>query len=206
MSAEEEAFFSMSEMVKVLYDDFLERKKLVLGELFMKGKNEGKGESSKPPPTPPSPPYSPSSLSSTSNASSHSTTHTIKNKTHKHNSDMPLLKLDVKFDFPLYDGEINAEKLDNWKRQIEVYCMIQRIIDEETMIQLASLKMGGTSLVWWESRKKQDLKKFGKTLSSWLDFTSALRKKFYPLAYMQQAIISWKNFRQLKGQIVQSYT
>jgi hypothetical protein len=39
----EEAFFSMSKMVKVLYDDFLERKKLVLGELFMKGKGEGKG-------------------------------------------------------------------------------------------------------------------------------------------------------------------
>ena len=60
----EEAFFSMSKMVKVLYDDFLERKKLVLGELFMKGKNEGKGESSKPPPSPPSPPSSPSSSSS----------------------------------------------------------------------------------------------------------------------------------------------
>ena len=98
---------------------------------------------------------------------------------------MPLLKLDVKFEFPLYDGELNAKNLDNWIRQIEVYCRIQRIIDEETMIQLASLKMGGTALVWWESRTKQDLKKFGKTLSSWLDFTSTLRNKFYPLAYMQ---------------------
>jgi hypothetical protein len=87
---------------------------------------------------------------------------------------MPLLKLDVKFEFPLYDGELNAEKLDNWIRQIEVYCRIQKIIDEETMIQLASLNMGGTNLVWWEIRTKQDLKKFGKNLSSWIDFTSAL--------------------------------
>jgi hypothetical protein len=67
---------------------------------------------------------------------------------------MPLLKLDVKFELPLYDGELNAEKLDNWIRQIEVYCRIQRIIDEETMIHLASLKMGGTALVWWEIRTK----------------------------------------------------
>jgi hypothetical protein len=202
----EDALFSMSEMVKVLYEDFLERKKPVLGEILMKGKSEGKGESSKPPPTPPSPPSSPSSSSSTSNASSHSTTSTIQKQTHKHKSNMPLLKLDVKFELPLYDGELNAEKLDNWIRQIEVYCRIQKIIDEETMIQLASLKMGGTALVWWESRTKHDLKKFGKTLSSWLDFTSALRKQFYPLAYMQQAIMSWQNFRQLKGQTVQSYT
>ena len=75
----------------------------------------------------------------------------------------------------MYDGELNAEKFDNWIRQIEVHCRIQRIIDEETMIQLASLKMGGTTLVWWEIMTKQDLKKFGKTLSSWLDFTSVIR-------------------------------
>ena len=29
-----------------------------------------------------------------------------------------LIKLDVKFDLPIYDGELNAEKLDNWIRQI----------------------------------------------------------------------------------------
>jgi hypothetical protein len=114
----EEAFFSMSEMVKVLCDDFLERKKPVLGEPFMKGKSEGKGEYSKPPHSPPS---SSSSSSSTSNASSHSTTHTIQKQTHNHKYDMPLLKLDVKFELPLYDGELNVEKLDNWIKQIEVY-------------------------------------------------------------------------------------
>jgi len=135
-------------MVKVLYDDFLERKKPILGEPFMKGKIEGKGESSKPPPSPPSPPSSPSSSSSTSNSRSHSTTHTIQKKTHKHKFDMPLLNIDVNFELPLYDGELNVEKLDNSIRQIEVYCRIEKIIDEETMIQLASLKVGGTALVW----------------------------------------------------------
>jgi hypothetical protein len=118
----EEAFFSMLEMVKVLYDNFLERKKPILGELFMKQKSDGKGESSNPPPSPPSPPSSPSSSSSTSNASSHSTTSTIQNQTHKNKSNMPLLKFDVKFELPLYDGELNVEKSDNWIRQIQVYC------------------------------------------------------------------------------------
>ena len=33
-----------------------------------------------------------------------------------------LIKLDVKFDLPIYDGELNAEKLDNWIRQIDVNC------------------------------------------------------------------------------------
>ena len=34
----------------------------------------------------------------------------------------PLLKLDIKFEFPMYNGEVNADKLDNWIRQIEVCC------------------------------------------------------------------------------------
>jgi len=38
-----------------------------------------------------------------------------------------LIKLDVKYDLPIYDGELNAEKLDNWIRLIDVYCRVQSI-------------------------------------------------------------------------------
>ena len=31
---------------------------------------------------------------------------------------MPQLKLDIKFELPIYNGELNAEKLNNWIRQI----------------------------------------------------------------------------------------
>ncbi|KAH9327949.1 hypothetical protein KI387_000057, partial [Taxus chinensis] len=34
-------------------------------------------------------------------------------------SDFPSLKLDIKFELPMYIGELNAEKLDNWVKQIE---------------------------------------------------------------------------------------
>ena len=40
---------------------------------------------------------------------------------HVHNKKTSLIKLDFKFDLPIYDGELNAEKLDNWIRQIHVY-------------------------------------------------------------------------------------
>jgi hypothetical protein len=89
---------------------------------------------------------------------------------------MSLLKLDVKFQLPTYDGELDAKKLDNWVRQLEVYCRIQNIVDEETKIQLASLKLGGTNLIWWESRTRDNLKKSGKTISSWNDFVIALKQ------------------------------
>jgi hypothetical protein len=99
-------FFSMSKMVKVLYDYYLEHKRPVLGE-YSKVKSE---EGEDPLKTPHSPPSSPS----TSYSSSSSSKSTARKHSHKHKHDMPLLKLDVKFELPMYDGEFNAEMLDNW--------------------------------------------------------------------------------------------
>ncbi len=105
-----------------------------------------------------------------------------------------MIKLGVKFDLPIYDGELNAEKLDNWIRQIDVYCRVQNINSERRKIQLASLHLGGTALVWWEGKTQADMKKHGKILSTWSEFVSAIKKQFYPLAYMQQAMMSGKLF------------
>ena len=84
----------------------------------------------------------------------------------------------------MYNGEVNVGKLDNWIRQIEVYCRIQRIKDVETKIHLASLILDSATLIWWESRTQEDMKKHGKVFSSWNDFIVAIKRKFYPLAYM----------------------
>jgi len=56
-----------------------------------------------------SPPSTPSSPSSSSSSSSHKASPDKKRK-------KTLIKLDAKFDLPIYDGELNAEKLDNWIR------------------------------------------------------------------------------------------
>jgi hypothetical protein len=100
-------FFSMSEMVKVLYEDYLEHKRPILGE-SSKGKSE---EEEDPPQIPPSPPSSPPSSPSSSSSSSKSN---AKKHVHIHKNEMPLLKLDVKFELPIYDGEVNAKRIDNW--------------------------------------------------------------------------------------------
>jgi hypothetical protein len=118
----------------------------------------------------------------------------------------PLLKLDIKFEFPMYNGEVNAENLDNWIRQIEVYCRIKIIQDDDTKIQLASLRLESATLIWWEAKTQEDMKKNGKVLSSWNDFIVAIKMKFYPLTYMHKAIMDWKNFRKAKGKDVKRFT
>jgi hypothetical protein len=164
------------------------------------GRDGGNGAS-----PPPSPPPSSSSSSSSSSTSSKNLPHSPKGHG-KTPSQIPSLKLDIKFELPIYNGEVNAEKLDNWIRQIEVYSRIQKIQDDETKIQLASLRLDGSALIWWESKTQEEIKKNGKILLSWNDFIIAIKKQFYPLAYKQKATMEWQNFRQAKGQNVQSFT
>jgi hypothetical protein len=104
-------------------------------------RNGGNGAS--PPPSPPS--------SSSSSTSSRPLPNSPKGHG-KTTSQIPSLKLDIKFELPIYNGEVNTEKLDNWIRQIEVYCRIQKIQDDETKIQLASLRLDSATLIWWESK------------------------------------------------------
>lgn len=76
---------------------------------------------------------------------------------------------------------MNPKKLDNWIKQLEVYFRIQNISNNKTKIQLATLRMGGKTLIWWESKTQIDVKRKGKVISSWSKFLKALRKQFYPL-------------------------
>jgi hypothetical protein len=62
------------------------------------------------------------------------------------------------------------------------------------------------TLIWWEDKTQEDMKKHGKVLSSWNDFIVALKKKNYSLACIQKVIMDWKIFRQAKGKSVQRYT
>jgi len=110
------ALFTLTEMVKVLYE---ERNTRMVGESSKPPHGEGssedkkdekkdsKGNGGKSPPSPPSSSSSPShtsSSSTTTTETAHTHLKTPKGKT-------PLLKLDIKFELPMYNGEVNAKKV-----------------------------------------------------------------------------------------------
>jgi hypothetical protein len=193
-------FYRMSEMVERMYGDYEKRMK-------KKGKrkeahsdddalvNQGVGGD------PPEPPSSPSSSISYSSEHSHHSQHS----NHKASFKKPFLNLDVNFSLPMFNGDANPEKLDNWIQQVEVYFRVQHIDEEEVKVKLASLQLEGTTLVWWE-RKPHDISKCGNLVSSWSEFKTKIRKEFYPLGYLHKKMMEWKTLRQNKGQTIQSFT
>ena len=141
----QQAFLTMQQMLGELYEDKKVRDAASSSKTSKKDKGKGKADK------PPSPPSSP--LSSSSSSSSN-----VESETEKKPKKTSLLKLDLKFELPIYDGEMNHEKLDNWIKQLEVYCCIQNFFDDKTKIQLVTLRMGGTTLIWWESKTQIDVK------------------------------------------------
>jgi hypothetical protein len=116
----------MREMMKIL----MKRNILSQGEGSNPSRHKGRsgdktpngngGNGASPPPSPPS---------SSSSSSSSTSSRPLPNSPKGHGkipSQIPSLKLDIKFELPIYNGEVNAEKLDNWIHQIEVYCRIKK--------------------------------------------------------------------------------
>lgn len=116
------------------------------------------------------------------------------------------MKLEVKFNFPMFTGEVNAKKLDYWIKQIEVYYRIQHIVDYEDKTQLETIKMDGTALIWWKIHLQSEKVSLKDSIYTWDHFVQMLRDQFYPLGYQQKAIMEWKNFHKRKAQSVQEYT
>jgi hypothetical protein len=82
---------------------------------------------------------------------------------------------------------------------------LQQINDEETKIKLASLRLVGTTLIWWQSKLQHGTQKIGNVFPSWQYFIFALRKQFYPLGYKEKALIEWKSLKLRKEQSMQEY-
>ena len=134
----EDDFFNSFNQMKQMVEEIYSERELQKGESYGQVKKEDDIPPSPPPSRPPSSPPSTPSSPSTSFPSS---------PRKKIASKKPLLKLDVKFSLPMYNGESNTEKLDNWIQQMEVYCCVQQINEDKVNIQLESLHLEGTTLI-----------------------------------------------------------
>jgi hypothetical protein len=102
-------FYCMLEMVKRMYGDYekrMNKKGNKKEEIFDDNALVNQGDRGDPP----KPPSSPSSSGSSSSKHSHHSHHS----SHKASFKKPLLKIDVKFHLPMFNGDANPKKIHNW--------------------------------------------------------------------------------------------
>ena len=97
-----EAFMTMKSMVEELYSERREREKGASSIKTEEGEGAGGGGD---PPDSSNPTDSPLSPHNSSDDHKEKNTNSFRK---------PLLKLDVKFDLPMFNGESNVDKLNNW--------------------------------------------------------------------------------------------
>ncbi|CAL2266527.1 unnamed protein product [Prunus armeniaca] len=111
------------------------------------------------------------------------------------------LKIDFKVDIPIYKGDVDPEKLDNWIDTLETYFTLYKYSNVQK-IKFASLKLSSHALTWWKSyQRRYDVSKL-----TWKNFKMLLRKQFYPVGYEDERWYKWQHFRQRFRQPVQEYT
>ncbi|OMO77559.1 hypothetical protein COLO4_25093 [Corchorus olitorius] len=59
-------------------------------------------------------------------------------------------KMEVRIEIPIYDGELNPEKLNGWIKQLEVYFSTKPYTNQQR-ISFARLRLGNHAVTWWES-------------------------------------------------------
>lgn len=66
-----------------------------------------------------------------------------------------LAKVDFKIEISMYNGDLDAEKLDFWVDRLESYFSIGRYTHKEK-IMLTCLKLNGYAMTWWKSYSKSN--------------------------------------------------
>ena len=101
----------------------------------------------------------------------------------KHFRDETSFKIQYKFHIPLFEGQIDANSLDNWLDVLEGYFSIQNFYDREN-ITFTLLKAVSHVQNWrgtyWEKNSSDEFGMFG-TNPTWASFIDVIKKQYYPV-------------------------
>jgi hypothetical protein len=117
-------------------------------------------------------------------------------------------KVQVNFDIPLFEGQIDADALEKWLNLLEGYYSVHFFFDGEniTFVLLKSLPHVKS---WWEGyweRHTMDESMPFKREPTWEAFVDSLKEDFYPVGSYDDQYMRWMTLCQERDQTVPEYT
>jgi hypothetical protein len=117
-------------------------------------------------------------------------------------------KVQVNFDIPVFEGQIDAEALEKWLTLLEGYFSVHNFSDKEK-ITFALLKALPHVKHWWETYWEQSSTEESGIYGAdptWDFFVDAVKEQYYPVGNYEDQYMRWTTLRQERGQAVPEFT
>jgi hypothetical protein len=117
-------------------------------------------------------------------------------------------KVQVNFDIPLFEGQIDVDALEKWLSLLEGYFSVQNFSNSEK-ITFVLLKALPHVKYWWETYCEKHVKDESAIFGpgpTWVDFVDALKEKYYPVGNYDDQYMRWTTLHQERDQMVLEYT
>jgi hypothetical protein len=117
-------------------------------------------------------------------------------------------KVQINFDIPIFEGQIDTYGVDKWLNLLEGYLFFHNFLNREN-ITLALLKVVPRVKDWWETfceqKETKETSLFTVT-TTWESFRDAIKEKHYPVGSCDDLYTKWTTLRQERDQAVPDFT
>jgi hypothetical protein len=117
-------------------------------------------------------------------------------------------KVQVNFDIPIFEGQIDADALQKWLNLLEGYLSIQKNFDKEN-ITFVLLKALPHVKHWWETFwEKSSTEEYGiyGVDSTWYFFVDEVKEQYCPIDNYEEQYMRWTTLQQEKSQTLSEFT
>jgi hypothetical protein len=117
-------------------------------------------------------------------------------------------KVQINFDIPIFEGQIDADVVDKWLNLLEGYFFVHNFLNREN-ITFALLKVVPHVKDWWETfceKKETEEPSLFTVTTTWESFRDAIKEQYYPVGSYDDLYTKWTTLRQERDQAVPDFT
>ena len=106
-------------------------------------------------------------------------------------------KVQVNFDIPVFEGQIDADAIDRWSNFLDGYFSVHDVFDREKII-FSLLKAAPHVKYWWETYCEQKDKREPSLFSAaptWNSFRDNIKEYYYLLGSYGDKYIQWNTLQ-----------
>jgi hypothetical protein len=116
-------------------------------------------------------------------------------------------KVQINFDIPIFEVQIDANAIDKWLNLLEGYFSVHKFSNREK-ITFVLLKVVPHVKDWWENfceQKETEETSLFSVTATWESFRDAIKEQYYPVGSYDDLYTKWTTLRQERDPVVQDF-